>query len=76
MLGGGASQKVNEFKKLGIYCLYCVAINLKSDNKQCNIDLFADDTILQKFFGYLTEPRNNRQHGHQKLVSEEYQEDQ
>ena len=28
LLDGGTSLKINEFKKLGIYCLYCVAINL------------------------------------------------
>ena len=53
LLNGGMNSNTREFKKLGIYCLYCIAINLKEDKNQCNIDLFSDDEILKKVFSYI-----------------------
>ena len=53
LLNGGMNSNTREFKKLGIYSLYCVAINLKEDKNQCNIDLFSDDEILKKVFSYV-----------------------
>ena len=55
------NSNTREFKKLGIYSLYCVAINLKEDKNQCNIDLFSDDEILKKVFSYVIDKQNQKQ---------------
>ena len=61
LLKGGKASETPQYRKLGIFCLYCVALSLSDGYKSCNIDVFKDDEILQKLMAFAIDKKNIEQ---------------
>lgn len=57
MLKGGIKD-ANEFKKLGVFSLYCIALGLQESRDCCNIDFFEDDEVLHTLMKYVKDKEN------------------
>lgn len=57
MLKGGV-EKSSEFKTLGVFTLYCIALGLQEDKKICNIDFFHDGDVLNQLMLYVKDKQS------------------
>ena len=57
MLKGG-KQDAAEFKKYGLFSLYCIALGLNENKKFCNLDFFEDDDVLATLMKYAKDKQN------------------
>ena len=58
MLKGGSKRDATEFKKLGMFSLYCIALGLQENKKCRNIDFFEDDEVLAILMKYAKDKQN------------------
>lgn len=59
MLKGG-NKATREFKTLGVFTLYCVALGLTESSATCNLDYFEDSDIVNALSTYVKDKANDQ----------------